>query len=395
MTDRCVVLGSGIVGVLTAYRLTERGMRVTLVDAGSPGSGTTATGYGHINASYEGYWEYFALRAAGVAGYRRLRAELGEAQWLNDAGCAQFESDETKRVALARHAERLQAAGYSVVSLTRERFAEMEPDVTVPSDVDEIFYYTDEAYLDTTALMADLLGRSVRWGLELHLNDPVTGFGLGDERIQSVHLKSGGRIETDVVVCCCGWWTDSVLALAGSDISLMIPHEPGTAAPGLIVTGSPVVQRLRRMIIANGVNIRPCGGGRLMIWSGQVDAEIQEEERAWGTWCQRPAELATAAMQAAQEYLPALASAEVETARICRRALPRDGLPVMGWVPGVGGLYVIAAHAAVTLAPALAELSVTEVSQTTEAAALDGFRPDRFVRADKPVAAGVHPHQPG
>jgi glycine/D-amino acid oxidase-like deaminating enzyme len=100
-------------------------------------------------------------------------------------------------------------------------------------------------------------------------------------------------------------------------------------------------------------------------------------------------------MQAAQEYLPALASAEVETARICRRALPRDGLPVMGWVPGVGGLYVIAAHAAVTLAPALAELSVTEVSQTTEAAALDGFRPDRFARTDKPVAAGVHPHRPG
>jgi glycine/D-amino acid oxidase-like deaminating enzyme len=388
MTDRCVVLGSGIVGALTAYRLTERGMRVTLVDAGSPGSGTTATGYGHINASYAGYWDYFALRAAGVAGYRRLRAELGEAQWLTDAGCAQFESDEIKRLALAGHAERLQAAGYSVVSLTRARFAEMEPDVRVPSDVSEIFYYTDEAYLDTTALMTDLLGRSVRRGLELRLNDPVTGFGLRDERIQSVHLKSGGRIESDVVVCCCGRWTDSVLALAGSGISLMIPHEPGTAAAGLIVTGSPVVQRLRRLIIANGVNIRPCGGGRLMIWSGQVDVEIQEEERASGTWCQRPAELATAAMQAAQEYLPALASAEVEAARICRRALPRDGLPVMGWVPGVGGLYVIAAHAAVTLAPALAEFSVTEVSRTTEAAALDGFRPDRFAQADKPVVAG-------
>jgi glycine/D-amino acid oxidase-like deaminating enzyme len=214
MTDRCVVLGSGIVGALTAYRLTERGMRVTLVDAGSAGSGTTATGYGHINASYAGYWDYFALRAAGVAGYRRLRAELGEAQWLADVGCAQFESDETKRVALARHAE------------------------------------------------------------------------------------------------------------------------PGTADAGLIVTGSPVVQRLRRLIIADGVNIRPCGGGRLMIWSGQIDTEVQESERASGTWCQRPAELAAAAMQAAQLYLPALASAEIETARICRRALPRDGLPVMGWVPG-------------------------------------------------------------
>lgn len=77
------------------------------------------------------------------------------------------------------------------------------------------------------------------------------------------------------------------------------------------------------------------------------------------------------------------------------KAMVRAGLPVMGWVPGVGGLYVIAAHAAVTLAPALAELAVTEVSQTTDAAALDGFRPDRFARAAKPVAAGAHPHQLG
>jgi glycine/D-amino acid oxidase-like deaminating enzyme len=184
-----------------------------------------------------------------------------------------------------------------------------------------------------------------------------------------------------------------VLALAGSGISLMTPHEPGTADAGLIVTGSPVVQRLRRMIIADGVNIRPCGGGRLMIWSGQIDTEVQESERVTGTWYQQPDELAAAAMQAAQLFLPALASAEIETARICRRALPRDGLPVMGWIPGAGGLYVIAAHAAVTLAPALAELAVTEVSRTTEAAALDGFRPDRFAQVDKPVAAGVHPHR--
>jgi glycine/D-amino acid oxidase-like deaminating enzyme len=262
----------------------------------------------------------------------------------------------------------------------------MEPDVTVPRDVSEIFYYPDEGYPETTAMIADLLDRSARRGLELRLNDPVTGFGLDDERVRSVRLKSGGRIETDVVVCCCGRWTDSVLALAGSDISLMIRDEPGTAVPGLIVTGSPVAQRLRRLVIANGVNIRPCGDGRLMIWSGDIDIEVQEDERASGTWCQRSGELATAAMQAAREYVPALASAEVETAHICRRALPRDGLPVMGWVPGVCGLYVMAAHAAVTLAPALAELSVTEVSQTTKAAALDGFRPDRFALADKPAA---------
>jgi glycine/D-amino acid oxidase-like deaminating enzyme len=44
MTDRVVVIGAGILGALTAYRLVERGAAVTLIDAHAPGSGTTATG---------------------------------------------------------------------------------------------------------------------------------------------------------------------------------------------------------------------------------------------------------------------------------------------------------------------------------------------------------------
>jgi hypothetical protein len=171
-----------------------------------------------------------------------------------------------------------------------------------------------------------------------------------------------------------------VLALAGSGISLMAPHEPGTADAGLIVTGSPVVQRLRRMIIADGVNIRPCGGGRLMIWSGQIDTEVQESERASGTWCQRPAELAAAAMQAAQ-LSPGPRQRRDRDGEDLPES-PSPGRPARhGMGTGAGGLYVIAAHAAVTLAPALAELFVAEVSQKTEATALDGFRPDRFARA--------------
>ena len=378
MSNRCVVVGAGIVGVVTAYRLTEAGMSVTLVDGGSPGSGTTGSGYGHINASYAGYWDYFGLRAAGVAGYRRLRAELGQAPWLFDTGLATFESDPTQHAALASHAERLRAAGYSVVSLTRERFAEMEPDVVVPADVDDIFFYPDEGYHDTAALMADLLSRSVRRGLKLRLNDPVTDFGASDGRIGSVHLKSGERLDTDVVVSASGRWTDSLLALAGSSISMMTPDQPGTAAPGLIITGSPVVQGLRRMIIANGVNVRPSGGGRLKVWSGRGDASVQEEEQATGNWCQRSVELAAEVMDDAKRYVPALAGAQIETATVCIRSLPLDGLPAMGWVPGVGGLYVIAAHAAVTLAPALAELAVIEVAQEGKADVLDSYRPDRF-----------------
>src|SRR5438093_2438198 len=93
----CVVVGAGIVGVLTALRLAEKGLKVTLVDHSRPNAGTSGTSFAQVNASYAGYWDYYELRAAGVAGYRRLRAELGGAPWFIDSGFLQFETWDAKR----------------------------------------------------------------------------------------------------------------------------------------------------------------------------------------------------------------------------------------------------------------------------------------------------------
>src|SRR5919109_2768894 len=101
MRPSCVVVGGGVLGAMTALRLAERGSAVSLVDASVPGSGTSATTFAHINASYAGYWDYFELRAAGVAGYRRLRAELGSAPWLRDTGFMQFDESPERQARLS------------------------------------------------------------------------------------------------------------------------------------------------------------------------------------------------------------------------------------------------------------------------------------------------------
>ena len=63
---------------------------------------------------------------------------------------------------------------------------------------------------------------------------------------------------------------------------------------------------------------------------------------------------------------------------MCVRALPADGLPVVGWIPQADGLYVIVAHAAVTLAPALGELVAAEIAGQRDEPLLEGFRPGRL-----------------
>jgi glycine/D-amino acid oxidase-like deaminating enzyme len=385
----CVVIGGGVVGVVTALRLAERGADVALVDASVPGSGTSGTTFAHVNASYAGYWDYFELRAAGVAGYRRLRAELGSAPWLVDTGFLQLESAPERQAALARHADRLRDAGYSVARVRPDDVRRrLEPGLAVPSDVEEVFFYPDEGYVEVQAMLAHLLRAAAGLGVGVHASDRVVGFDAAGDRIRGVTLESGERLAADVVVCCCGRWTDAVLALAGVEVALMAAEAADSLAPGLIAVSSPVLSELRRIVCADGMNVRPDGGGRLMLWSGDLDARLQAALAASAPDFPPAAvgELAREAVAVGTRHFPALAGAGVEKAHVCMRALPRDGLPVAGWIPTLENLYVLAAHAAVTLAPVLGEAAAAEIADGRDDARLARFRPDRL-SAPHPVAA--------
>ncbi len=59
--------------------------------------------------------------------------------------------------------------------------------------------------------------------------------------------------------------------------------------------------------------------------------------------------------------------------------MPRDGMPIVGPLPGMPSLYVVAAHAGVTLAPVLGELVSRELIDQVFSPRLDPFRPTRFI----------------
>jgi glycine/D-amino acid oxidase-like deaminating enzyme len=68
--------------------------------------------------------------------------------------------------------------------------------------------------------------------------------------------------------------------------------------------------------------------------------------------------------------------ARAEETWVCVRAIPADLLPVVG--RALDGLYVVATHSGVTLAPALAELVASELLEDSDREELWPFRPGRF-----------------
>ena len=84
-TLKVAVMGAGIVGSSVAYRLTEGGADVILIDCAEPGSGTTSTSFAWVNANNKLPREYFELNMAGMREHERLRDDFGGG-WLHSYG---------------------------------------------------------------------------------------------------------------------------------------------------------------------------------------------------------------------------------------------------------------------------------------------------------------------
>ena len=61
MSAEIIVIGAGSVGANVAYRLAERGARVTVLEAATPGSGTSGTSFAWTNSFHKTPRDYHDL----------------------------------------------------------------------------------------------------------------------------------------------------------------------------------------------------------------------------------------------------------------------------------------------------------------------------------------------
>ena len=86
-----------------------------------------------------------------------------------------------------------------------------------------------------------------------------------------------------------------------------------------------------------------------------------------------------ALLDQAASWLPALKGAKAEASRIGTRPMPVDGLPMLGFLPGIEGLYIVVSHSGITLGPLWGRVAAAEVYEGKKDPRLEPFRPDRFL----------------
>ncbi|TWF79882.1 glycine/D-amino acid oxidase-like deaminating enzyme [Pseudonocardia hierapolitana] len=363
-----IVIGAGVVGAAVATALARRGADVTVLDAGRPGAGTTTTSFAWVNANNKDPLPYFELNNAGVAAHHALAG--GPTPWFFPTGHLEWATTDEHATQLAARVAKLEGRGYPVRRLTRAEALALEPDLVAPADAEFVFY-PQEAHTLPGLLHARLLGEARDRGATVVPHTEVTGIDLG---APAVTTASGDEHGADVIVSCAGRWSTSVAALAGLDVPLLDPDLAGSATVGFLATTEPVPARLSRILTHSRLNVRPDGGGRLLLQALDLDGAADPAAPP-------PADgpLAAEITGRLPDVLALTGGTRLEKIRVGQRPLPADGLTIAGFADPDRRFYAVATHSGITLAPLLGDL-VTDELFGAESPLLAAFRPTRFAR---------------
>lgn len=349
---RIAVIGAGILGSAITYNLAARGADVLLLEEGpEPGCGVTGRAFGWVNVingtpSHPSY----TLWREGIAEYRRLQLALPEA--LADARRGSLvwraTSQETEQFAdLHRQAgEDVELVRRSVISEWEQNLLQTpECAVFSPNDL-----ALDPAQLARTYVdAATAAGASVRFGERAAIetaNGRITGIRIYD-----------GILEADVVVMATG---TAINGMAG-EIGIETGVETSPALLLRYACSRPVVKRILR---GPRLEIRQAGDNTLLVAKSYVDD---------GT-ANGPEALGARMLAVMKEELNLPADVVLTSASVGQRPIFADGMPRLGFLPGIDGLYIAAGHPGVILAPLIGRLTAEEI--------LDGRRSGLLPKPD-------------
>lgn len=334
-----VVAGGGISGLLVARELRAAGLSVAICERGAIGGEASWAGGGILSPLYP--WRYdvavTTLARWGQVRYAALCSEWQEQSGVDPeytpSGLLMLDEDEVTPALVWAP-----GAGAEVDGLTRLELAALAPEVQPPGR--SAAWMPAVGQVRNPRLVRALKGVVEGMGVVLRSGEAVADLSVSRGRVDGV-VTTAGRIRAGAVVVTTGAWASQLLSpfltVAIKPVRgqmLLYRAQPGTVGP---------------MVLARGRYIIPRRDGRVLAGSTLEDSGFDNRTTATAR-----ADLEAAA----RAIVPALAGCPVEHHWAGLRPGSPDGVPYIGPVPGVEGLYVNAGHYrnGVVLGPAAARL---------------------------------------
>lgn len=212
-----VVIGAGIVGLMTAHHLARRGVRdvVVLDKAPSLLLGASGRNGGGIRAQWTTV-ENIELARGSIDQFRRLASVTGEHTWFRQGGYLFLARTEAQLANLTRAASFQNDHGVRTRVIDVYRAREIVPELSIDGVVGASFN-PDDGTLFPWPVVHGVASWLKRRGIPIQLDTTVTGFRRAADRIVAVETDRGD-IEAEHVVLAAGAWTKDVAATADVEI---------------------------------------------------------------------------------------------------------------------------------------------------------------------------------
>ncbi|MCU7916485.1 MAG: glycine oxidase ThiO [Candidatus Thiodiazotropha sp. (ex Gloverina cf. vestifex)] len=333
------VIGGGLIGMLTARELAMAGRQVTLLEQNRVGRESSWAGGGIISPLYP--WRYdssiTALTSWGQQHYPELATALHRESNIDPEytrnGLLIVEPEDSKQaIDWGKHAQQ------SLTNLEKAAISDCEPALTTTAN--QAILMPEVAQVRNPRLVKAACG-TIEKQVEIRENCRVSKLLARDGRIQGIETDSGNLTAKQVIVCA-GAWTGDLL----KDFVTRPDIEP--------VLGQMILFRsqpgaISRIVLHQDRYVIPRRDGRVLVGSTL-------EYRGFDKTTTQVAKKAL--KQYALTHFPLLREAKIEHHWAGLRPGSPSGIPYIGPVPDIEGLYLNAGHFrnGVVLGPASARL---------------------------------------
>lgn len=320
-----LVIGGGIIGLLTARELVSAGIRVTLVEMGETGREASWAGGGIISPLYP--WRYADSVTALVKWSQqeyphlctRLYDETGiDPEHVNSGMIILDQEEESQAAAWSNR------NGFTLERLDTSALHEAEPGLGVlPSSA---LYFPNIAQVRNPRL-TKALHRSLEKRIELREQEEVVE--LTTQKGKAIGVRTTkATLYADRVVICAGAWTGKLLEQLDNK-----PQIRPVRGQMILFFGKP--GQINHVVLHREHYVIPRQDGRVLAGSTLEQAGFVKATTA---------EAKEEMYREAVELFPLLKRTPIEDHWAGLRPGSPSGIPYIGMYPGVEGLYLNAGH---------------------------------------------------
>ena len=371
---RVIVIGAGIVGLLTACRLKQQGVDVVVLEKGQVGQESSWAGAGILCPIHP--WLYpdafSELVNASLKMYDDLQHELESTTKISMQRIKSgllipcFEGDKVKHQDSAiTWSEKFD---WQVERLSPTQAQNIEP--TLSGGISEALLWPEVHQLRNPELLKAVCGYLNQLDVTIHEYSEVTALLEGASGVVTgVRTVNGVEIEADAVLLAAGSWSHDLAEQSG----FQLPVHP---VKGQIILLKTEPNTMKHIVKHDDAYFVPRMDGRILVGASMENVGFERSNTV---------SIMHELLGATLKLVPGLKDSEIERQWMGFRPGSPDGLPFLGPITSKPGLWVATGHYrnGVALAPITAKVMTAWMLGSKPSLDMDAFLPERVIVEDR------------